>query len=250
MSRRPATGVIVALIWVATVSGCAPAGRPPVVDRSPVFETRPESRPQTYEVRAGDTLYSIAWRYQLDYRALARANGIGPPYTIYVGQRIRLAEASAASVPPRAATAPRRDRPPPASPGPAAPTRPPAAPPATAQIRWRAPTSASLQRGFGGGHRSMDYQLGPTDRIQAAGAGEVVYAGSGLGGYRHLVIIKHDPQYLSAYSFDRAMAVREGQAIAAGEAIALASGADRASRLRFEIRRNGDPVNPAQLFGR
>ena len=43
-----------------------------------------------YTVKRGDTLYSIAFRFGRDYRELATLNGIKPPYTIYVGQRIRL----------------------------------------------------------------------------------------------------------------------------------------------------------------
>ena len=42
--------------------------------------------PQTYVVRPRDTLYSIAWRYDLDYRELARWNNIGADYRIAVGQ--------------------------------------------------------------------------------------------------------------------------------------------------------------------
>jgi lipoprotein NlpD len=226
------------LLWVAVaVAGCAPAGRPPVIDRSPAFEPRPE----IYVVRAGDTLYSIAWRYQLDYRSVARANAIREPYTIYVGQRIRLA----AAPPPVASSAP----PKPAAPSPSAPPTA-TAPRPVDPTGWRPPTEAAVHRGFGNGHRAVEYRLGAGDRVLAARGGEVVYAGNGLGGYRHLVIVKHDPQYLSAYSFDRALAVREGQALAAGTAIALSSGADRASRMRFEIRRNGDPVNPGLLIGR
>lgn len=44
----------------------------------------------TYTVVKGDTLYSIAFRYGLDFRALAAANGIEPPYNISVGQRLAL----------------------------------------------------------------------------------------------------------------------------------------------------------------
>ena len=40
-------------------------------------------RPALYKVRSGDTLYSIAWRYGLDYRELARWNVIDPPYVIF-----------------------------------------------------------------------------------------------------------------------------------------------------------------------
>ncbi|MGA9828849.1 MAG: peptidoglycan DD-metalloendopeptidase family protein [Rhodanobacteraceae bacterium] len=43
-----------------------------------------------YRVERGDTLYSIAFRNGLDYRDLAQWNGIGPPYTIYVGQALHL----------------------------------------------------------------------------------------------------------------------------------------------------------------
>jgi lipoprotein NlpD len=230
--RRRALALICVTLAVA---GCGPAWRPPVIDRSPALEPRPE----IYVVRAGDTVYSIAWRYQLDYRALARANGIADPYTIHVGQRIRLATAPAAGAPPSAPAAPPPSGPPVATaPQPAQPSG------------WRSPTDAPVHRGFGNGHRAVEYRLDATDRVVAARGGEVVYAGNGLGGYRHLVIVKHDPQYLSAYSFDRALSVREGQALATGAAIALASGADRASRLRFEVRRNGDPVNPGQLIGR
>ena len=43
---------------------------------------------EPYTVVRGDTLYSIAFRLGLDYRALALANDISPPYTIYPGQRL------------------------------------------------------------------------------------------------------------------------------------------------------------------
>ncbi|HEY9201373.1 MAG TPA: peptidoglycan DD-metalloendopeptidase family protein [Gammaproteobacteria bacterium] len=43
---------------------------------------------QAYTVSRGDTLYSIAWRYEKDFRDIARWNDISPPYEIYVGQRL------------------------------------------------------------------------------------------------------------------------------------------------------------------
>lgn len=46
--------------------------------------------PRDYRVAAGDTLYSIAFRYGLDWREVAAWNGIGRPYTIHVGDRLRL----------------------------------------------------------------------------------------------------------------------------------------------------------------
>jgi len=45
---------------------------------------------QGYTVKRGDTLYSIAWRYEKDYRQIAQYNDIESPYAIYPGQRIRM----------------------------------------------------------------------------------------------------------------------------------------------------------------
>ena len=44
--------------------------------------------PQAYSVKKGDTLYSIAWRYEKDYRQIALWNGIHPPFAIFPGQRL------------------------------------------------------------------------------------------------------------------------------------------------------------------
>ena len=48
---------------------------------------------QFYYVRPGDTLYSIAFRYGLDYNILAQANDIDSNYTIHSGQRLNLQKA-------------------------------------------------------------------------------------------------------------------------------------------------------------
>lgn len=68
--------------------GCGGNTRAPVEDRV--------SQPAhpVYTVKRGDTLYSIAFRYGLDYRNVAFTNGIGAPYTIYPGQTIQLARAA------------------------------------------------------------------------------------------------------------------------------------------------------------
>ncbi len=46
--------------------------------------------PDRYAVVKGDTLYSIAFRYGLDYHALAKINQIEPPYNLKVGQVLQL----------------------------------------------------------------------------------------------------------------------------------------------------------------
>ena len=49
--------------------------------------------PQGYTVKRGDTLYSIAWRYEKDFRQIAQINHIQSPYAIYPGQRLRMQSA-------------------------------------------------------------------------------------------------------------------------------------------------------------
>ena len=78
----------------------------------------------------------------------------------------------------------------------------------------------------------------------------MVYAGSGLVGYGELLIIKHSANWLSAYGYNRALLVREGERVSTGQPIAhmgqgpSAVGAPRRPALHFEIRRNGVPLDP------
>jgi lipoprotein NlpD len=83
------------------LAACASTGPAPVEDLSvgaqqrtaaiPPVERRPSGpSADTYRVQRGDTLYSIAFRHGIDYRELAGWNGIAAPYTIYVGQDLRV----------------------------------------------------------------------------------------------------------------------------------------------------------------
>ncbi|MFC3193925.1 peptidoglycan DD-metalloendopeptidase family protein [Marinicella sediminis] len=54
---------------------------------------------QQYKVKKGDSLYSIGFRYQVDYKKLAALNDIKPPYRIYPGQIIRLKGSIPAATP-------------------------------------------------------------------------------------------------------------------------------------------------------
>jgi len=48
--------------------------------------------PDDYTVMSGDTLYSIAWRYEIDDQDLAKWNHLTPPYTIRPGDRLHTKE--------------------------------------------------------------------------------------------------------------------------------------------------------------
>jgi lipoprotein NlpD len=204
---------------------------------------------QTYVVQAQDTLYSIAWRHDLDYRALARWNGIGPDYRITVGQILALQPpARPARHPPPVVAKPAPTPPQARSAPPAAPVPPAVAanpsPPNGASARWVWPTSfLQSPLAVAGGGILLQGVLGQP--VRAASNGRVVYVGNGIRGYGNLIIIKHDDNLLSAYAHTREVAVHEGQEVPAGQVIAqMGVGPHQAPALYFEIRLNGKPVDP------
>ena len=79
-----------------------------------------DAGPEIYVVRPQDTLYSVAWRHDLDFRDLARWNNIGADFRISVGQVLVLGPGRAASS--ERATPGAAPKPAPAAPPPAAPS--------------------------------------------------------------------------------------------------------------------------------
>ncbi|WP_237738483.1 LysM peptidoglycan-binding domain-containing protein [Halomonas smyrnensis] len=74
-----------------TLAGCAASQEAPSpVQVQDLSSSRSAERPASYTVEAGDTLYGIAWRHDMDYRDLARLNRIEPPYNIQPGQQLTL----------------------------------------------------------------------------------------------------------------------------------------------------------------
>jgi lipoprotein NlpD len=229
-----------------------------------------------YVVQRGDTLYSIAFRYGMDYRKMAAANRIPAPYTIYPGQKLYLKEAAvvpgSAARPPPAPSSPVAQPPAPKKPSPSgsatttttAVTKPSssaatvaspkteAAPVSTAVDGWRWPTSGRVVRGYSSSvHKGIDIAGRRGDPIYAVANGTVVYAGTGIVGMGELLIVKHNEVYLSAYAHNDRLLVGEGERVRAGQKIATKgnSGTDEV-KLHFEIRKAGKPVDPARLLPR
>jgi lipoprotein NlpD len=212
--------------------------------------------PATYVVRPQDTLYSIAWRHNLDYRTLAKWNNIGTDYRVSVGQVLVLQpsgepRAPPASQPPasgvrnqRAGSVPSVGKPVPLADPPAAA----ATPAPNGNSKWVWPTDRlSAPRPVPGGGILLLGRLGQD--VRAAGSGRVVYTGSGLRGYGNLIIIKHGDTLLSSYAHNRELLVREGQDVAAGQVIAhMGMGPHQVSALYFEIRVNGKPTDPLRYL--
>ena len=105
-------------------------------------------------------------------------------------------------------------------------------------------------RRFGNGSKGLDYELAPSTRIRAAAPGVVVYAGPGLGGFRHLVIVKTSETHLVAYGVNVKPLLGEGDDVRGGATVAQVGGGGKtAGRFHFEVRNGGKPVDPAPLIG-
>jgi murein DD-endopeptidase MepM/ murein hydrolase activator NlpD len=95
-------------------------------------------------------------------------------------------------------------------------------------------------------HSGIDFATGCGTPIRAAGNGIVVAVAYDPGGYGNYVVINHGGGLATLYAHQQAVAVGSGQAVAAGQVIGYAgsTGKSTGCHVHFEVRVNGNPVNP------
>ena len=260
-----------------SAAAAAPAGDAAAI-KPPPPGIENAGKPGYSTVKPGDTLIRVGMESGQNWRDIARWNGLDNPNLIEVGQVLRVVtpatDPAAASTRPVAAAGRVENRPLdgaatpasgtaplPAVVGAASAPAPPAAaapvPAAVAQSRdpegepnWMWPAAGPVATGFDevkSKGLAITGKVG--DPVFAAADGRVVYAGAGLRGYGNLVIVKHNATYLTAYAHNQALLVKEDQAVRRGQKIAEMGNSDAERvQLHFEIRRQGRPVDPAQLL--
>lgn len=217
-------------------------------NKAPVVELRwrpVNSNQFIHHVKRGETLYAIAFRYDRDVKRLADYNHLRPPYSLRVGQVIRLYSS------PRHSTyyvkSRKVHRLPIAKQPVIVSAKHRAKPVVKSYGTWIWPLKGTVVTHFNPeqGKKGIDIAGNKGEKVHAAAAGTVAYSGSGLSGYGNLIIIKHDKQYLTAYSNNLRNLVKEGQQIKAGQIIAEIGIVDRKFwGVHFEIRLAGQPINP------
>ena len=113
--------------------------------------------------------------------------------------------------------------------------------PITSPFGWRVHPITGASRFHSGIDIGGDYG----DTIHAAGAGIVSYAGW-ISGYGYAVIIDHGGGISTLYGHNQALLVSEGQSVSQGQAIAEcgSTGNSTGPHCHFEVRVDGDPVDP------
>lgn len=117
------------------------------------------------------------------------------------------------------------------------------------------PVSASITSSFGTRvhpilgyrrfHAGIDFGASHGSTIRAADSGTVIFSGW-YGGYGRSVIISHGGGLTTLYAHASAAYVKEGASVQKGEPIAAvgSTGLSTGPHLHFEVRKNGEPVNP------
>lgn len=253
---------------VAASTPGVPGAEPAAETAKPPPGIENAGKPGYYSVKQGDTLIRIGLEFGQNWRDIARWNGLESPYTIEIGQVVRVVPpAPVASAQPVVPAGRVESRPldarnaaaaaPATTAGTESTASAPAAAPASAaprdgddDIPWAWPAAGPVVAPFDDvKNKGLEIAGKAGDPVLAAADGRVVYAGSGLRGYGNLVIIKHNNTYLTAYAHNQTLLVKEDQAVRRGQKIAEMGSSDSDHvQLHFEIRRQGKPVDPAKLL--
>lgn len=244
--------MLFALSLAGLLTGCAPSrlGKMPVASANVAGSSAPTASPTSesaatvpagfYRVNSGDTQTGVAKAFGREAAALAQWNHLAPDDDLQAGQVLRVAPPIVDGGSPtstarsdslaqaRAIFADSSDE----------------ALPVKAPLAWPA-GGAVLEHFVAGSTTGIVIGGQPGAPVRAASGGRIVYAGGRIAAYGKLIIIKHDTHLLTAYGNNRALRVKEGTVVRAGDPIAEMGGDDRGqASLRFEVRVDGKPVDP------
>lgn len=184
-------------------------------------------RQQGHTVTRGETSFAIAYRYGIGWDQIAIANGFDPRAPVHAGQHLIIPAVIGAQQAPA-----------------------PALPPLFVR-----PLGGEVLRGWqrradGTGHEGIDFAAEDGDRVSAAAAGTVLFAGDEPARFGKLVVLDHGNGWHTAYGNLSQVTVKTGAGVRAGERIGRAGHSGDALRpqVHFEVRRGDKPVDPAPLL--
>jgi murein DD-endopeptidase MepM/ murein hydrolase activator NlpD len=221
-------------------------------------------------IESGESLYTIARRYNVTAQAIVLANGMSSPDKIFVGQKViipgmtaKTAPTQVASIAPVEATpagklapspamalvAPQKSTPAPVADKTAAIKNPALVDPETSTTepvpakpalvepvmsgadKFRWPISGKVITDFiASKGTGINIEAPEGASVRAAENGQVIYVGSGVEGYGNLVLIRHANGYVSAYAHLKSVGVAKGDNVTRGDSIGQAGMTGSVSR--------------------
>ncbi|MCY1125857.1 peptidoglycan DD-metalloendopeptidase family protein [Frigidibacter sp. RF13] len=248
-------------------SGTVPASAPTgTVTTTPLTPAKPVPAPvQTgaepirHKVERGESAYSIARLYNVNVKALADWNGLGKDLAVREGQILLIpvgakggvvvtddtskpGEGSKTPTPPSAAEPVPEEKTEPAS----KPVEKPAAPDVgatTASAKLSMPVQGSIIRGYQKKKNDgIDISASAGTAVGAAGDGTVAAITKDTEGVP-ILVIRHAGNLLTVYANIDGIAVKKGDKVKRGQAIAKVRGSNPAF-LHFEVRQGFESVDP------
>jgi murein DD-endopeptidase MepM/ murein hydrolase activator NlpD len=178
-------------------------------------------------VTAGETWPAIAARAGVPLEDLLEINGVARVGPLSPGQVVYVLEPTGGS----------------------APAPPPMISAEDDRLAWplHAPrVSSPFGTREGRPHEGIDLAAPTGTPVHAAGDGFVLYAGDGVSGYGHMVVLQHAGDLLTVYAHNSVVVVKMGDRVRRGQEIARVgqSGRATAPHLHFEVRRGEVPRDP------
>ncbi len=183
-------------------------------------------------VKKGETLYSIARKYNISPKSLIKYNRLSNPKKIEIRQRIYLPTDKKVSSAYKSKKIKLSNK-----------GKIPA-------IKFIWPLKGQLTSGFGFRlgipHKGIDISVPVGTKVLAAYDGEVALVEFRPRGLGNVVILRHEKDFITVYGHNSKILVKEDQKVKKGQAISLSgsSGWSTGPHLHFEIRYKGDALDP------
>ena len=258
---------------VDTAVSPAPSFQPQQVTAtaSPPAAAQNYSANGMHRVSAGETLFAIGRTYNVHPYKIASHNNLAKPYSLNVGQQLRIPGSTTAARAPQASepetgntyvpsqqTANTGAKSSVSSQDLSRPVETVEQPIAKAQVsltsdtgQFRWPVTGRVISRYGtkpGGARNEGINIAVPEgtSIKASEAGVVAYAGNELKGYGNLVLVRHEGGWVSAYAHNKELLVKRGATVRRGEIIAKSgqTGSVTSPQLQIELRKGASAVDP------
>lgn len=238
------------------------------VPAQPTTTTRVEL--QEITVAAGDTLYSLSRKYSVPVNDLAVMNNLSAPFTLSVGQKLRVPNLSTAPVrstvsasgtttvvaggktavtekAPVTAQTKEKISSDPTQKLPTISAR------SSSKFSW--PVQGKILSGYGAksdGLFNDGINIAATrgTAVKAAENGVVAYAGNEVKGMGNLIIVQHSGGWMTVYAHLDSMTVRRGTKVSVGQKIGTVGETGKVDQpqLHFEIRKGTKAYNPSSYL--
>ena len=179
----------------------------------------PSSHKDSYIVKTGYSIWSIALKYNLDPEIIIDSNNLSTPFTIFPRQRLYLDSSSKRNF----IETPQET------------------------ITWHNPINSN-NKPVSQGSYWLIYNAKKGNPIYSIQEGKVVISGPDIPGYGNLVMISHPNGFISLYAHCKEIFVVKGDLVSKGMMIANVGSSEASSpMLKFQLRKNGSPVKTSRI---